>query len=261
MRIPGAYADIVPRVLSGVVLAGLGLAATLLGGWWFRAAVFVVIAAIAWELGRMLAPSLPARAAQLGGVLAGAAVVAAAALPAPWGALVVVPAVLALAVPAPHRRPVAAYLALACYGGLGFLALREGLGVAWLLWFVLVVIGSDVAGYVAGRALGGPKLWPRVSPKKTWSGTLAGWAAAVLLGLAFMVPLGQGPGLVLLSLAVCIAGQAGDIAESALKRRVGVKDSSQLIPGHGGVMDRFDAMLGAAAAFQLAAALGLVASG
>jgi len=262
VRVPGTYADVVPRVLSGVVLGLVGLAAVLLGGWWFRAAVFVVVAAIAWELARMLAPVVGPGVARIGAVLTGGVVVGAAELaPEAAVALLLVPALLVLTLPAPHRLPVAGYLALACLGAYGFLMLREGFGVLWLLWLALVVIGSDVAGYFAGRALGGPKLWPRVSPKKTWSGTLAGWGTALAVGLAFLWPLGQGAGFLLLTLLVCIAGQAGDIAESALKRRVGVKDSSQLIPGHGGVMDRFDAMLGAAVAFKLAALAGLVAQG
>lgn len=272
MRIPGRYADIVPRVLSGVVLAALGLVAVLLGGWWFRAAVFLVIAAIVWELGRMLAPGEhapgdggPARGpnAVRGAAAAVAALVVGVATidPGPGLVLLAVPSALVLTLPVPHRRAVAAYLLLVCVGGAGFVGLREGFGALWLLWLVLVVVGSDVAGYFAGRTFGGPKLWPRVSPKKTWSGTVAGWAVALAVGVAFLWPLGQGAGFVALTLAICIAGQAGDIAESALKRRVGVKDSSQLIPGHGGVMDRFDAMLGAAVAFHLAALAGLVAQG
>ena len=262
MRVPAGYADIVPRVLSGAVLALLGLGAILLGGWWFRAAVFVVVAAIAWELVRMLGPVLAPRLLIIGAAASGALVIAAGHVD-PFAAplLLAVPALIVLTLSSPHRLPVAGYLVLVCLGGHGILTLREGFGAAWLLWLVLVVVGSDMAGYFAGRALGGPKLWPRVSPKKTWSGTLAGWAVAVAIALAFLVPLGAGWGLMLLSLAVCIAGQAGDIAESALKRRVGVKDSSQLIPGHGGVMDRFDAMLGAAVGFQLAVLGGLVAQG
>ena len=279
MRIPGSYADIVPRVLSGVVLAALGLASVLLGGWWFRAAVFLVIAAIVWELGRMLASAQDERGPDEHGpgdgrpapgpnvlrvaAAATAALVVGVATIDPGAGLVLlaVPSALVLTLPLPHRRAVAAYLLLVCVGGAGFLGLREGFEALWLLWLVLVVVGSDVAGYFAGRTFGGPKLWPRVSPKKTWSGTVAGWAVALALALAFLWPLGQGAGFVVLTLAICIAGQAGDIAESALKRRVGVKDSSQLIPGHGGVMDRFDAMLGAAVAFHLAALAGLVAQG
>ena len=262
MRVPGSYADIVPRVISGAVLAVLGLAAIALGGWWFRAVVGVLTAAMAWELGRMLAPVLSPRLLPVAAAATGALVVGASTVdPLPALVLLAVPPLLVLTLPAEHRLPVAGYLAVVMLGAHGMLTLREGFGMLWLVWLVLVVIGSDVAGYFVGRALGGPKLWPRVSPKKTWSGTLAGWAVALVLGLAFLLPLGQGAGLLVLSLAVCIAGQAGDIGESALKRRVGVKDSSQLIPGHGGVMDRFDAMLGAAVAFQLAAIAGLVAQG
>jgi phosphatidate cytidylyltransferase len=92
----------------------------------------------------------------------------------------------------------------------------------------------------------GRKFWPRVSPKKTWSGTVAGWVGAAGVGLAFWAA-GQGSAaLVWVSPLVAFAGQMGDIAESAIKRRAGVKDSSGLIPGHGGLMDRFDALAFAA---------------
>ena len=93
---------------------------------------------------------------------------------------------------------------------------------------------------------GGPKFWPAVSPKKTWSGTAAGWVGAALVGLVFSINTGVGFQLVIVSIALAMASQMGDIAESALKRKMGVKDSSSLIPGHGGLMDRFDGMLGAA---------------
>jgi phosphatidate cytidylyltransferase len=93
--------------------------------------------------------------------------------------------------------------------------------------------------------LGGPKFWPAISPKKTWSGTVAGWLGAALVGFGFVIAGYAGWGLVALSPLVALAGQMGDIAESWVKRRAGVKDSSSLIPGHGGVLDRFDAMTGA----------------
>ena len=111
---------------------------------------------------------------------------------------------------------------------------------------LLCVIATDVAGYFVGRIVGGPKFWPRVSPKKTWSGTVGGWVAAIIVGAAFdMFFVQVGPEIILLSVAVSFAGQMGDIAESAFKRRMGVKDASALIPGHGGYWDRFDALLGA----------------
>lgn len=114
-------------------------------------------------------------------------------------------------------------------------------GLVLTLWLLAVVIASDIMGYFAGRLLGGPKFWPRISPKKTWSGTIAGWMGALIVGWAFSGALGSV--VILFSPIVAFAGQMGDIAESAIKRRVGVKDSSNLIPGHGGVLDRFDAVI------------------
>ena len=129
--------------------------------------------------------------------------------------------------------------------------LRDEAGIAAVLWLLGVVITSDVMGYFAGRILGGPKFWPAISPKKTWSGTIAGWMGAAVLGLVFVL-LGHGSWpLILLSPVVAFAGQMGDIAESWLKRKVGVKDSSNLIPGHGGLLDRFDAMVGAMVAVMI----------
>ncbi|PRD34219.1 UNVERIFIED_CONTAM: cdsA [Trichonephila clavipes] len=145
----------------------------------------------------------------------------------------------------------------ALWAGYGLVILLAGAALIWLrglpngflliCWLLAVVIASDVMGYFAGRALGGPKFWPRISPKKTWSGTVAGWIGAALVGAVFAaLDRGTGLGLVLLSPFVAFAGQMGDIAESAIKRRAGVKDSSHLIPGHGGVLDRFDALIFAA---------------
>ena len=130
--------------------------------------------------------------------------------------------------------------------GWGLVHFRADYGFTWLLWLMSVVIVTDVFGYFAGKAFGGPKFWPRYSPKKTWSGTAAGWIGAALVGAVFMLFTDVGLVIVPISMALSFAGQMGDIAESALKRRMGVKDSSTLIPGHGGLFDRFDALLGGA---------------
>lgn len=123
------------------------------------------------------------------------------------------------------------------------------LGALAILWIFAVVWGSDVAAYFTGRAVGGPRLWPRVSPGKTWSGAAGGLVAAVVAGVCLgLVSQLFGPGptiglgaLAALSALASVAGQIGDLAESALKRHFDVKDSSHLIPGHGGAMDRLDA--------------------
>jgi phosphatidate cytidylyltransferase len=132
-------------------------------------------------------------------------------------------------------------------------------GFAAILFLFAVVWGTDILGYFAGRAIGGPKLWPRVSPKKTWSGALAGLAGGIAIGIAFARGLpGNALYLALLGLMLSIASQAGDLLESAIKRRFDTKDASQLIPGHGGLMDRLDGFIAAA---LVAAIYGAVRAG
>ncbi|MEI2386096.1 phosphatidate cytidylyltransferase [Breoghania sp. JC706] len=132
------------------------------------------------------------------------------------------------------------------------------------LWAVAVVVAltwaTDIAAYFVGRTLGGPKLWPAVSPKKTWSGAIGGLAGGALAAWAVSMISGIGAPLVvaLVALPLSVASQLGDLAESALKRHFGVKDSGTLIPGHGGIMDRVDGLLAATVA---AYAIGLAASG
>lgn len=122
------------------------------------------------------------------------------------------------------------------------------LGILGLLWMFAVVWATDIAAYFTGRTLGGPKLCPPISPKKTWSGFIGGVVAATGCGL-LVAWIGQRygaslpltlAGIAALSIVASIASQVGDLGESALKRRCQVKDSSHLIPGHGGVMDRLD---------------------
>jgi phosphatidate cytidylyltransferase len=133
-------------------------------------------------------------------------------------------------------------------------------GLWALLWLYVTVWGSDIMAYACGRTLGGPKLWRRVSPGKTWSGlaggTLCGVAAAVAVAALAGVPdLGA---VAVLSFAVALASQGGDLLESAIKRRFGAKDTSHAIPGHGGVMDRIDGFVVAA---TLAALVGVTRAG
>lgn len=242
------FSDLRTRALSGAAMAGLGAGAIWLGGPVFTALVCVLSGLMVWELSRMLDPDAAFGKAEAAGFTATVVLIV-----FTWRfdgmvllSLTALVAVL-LAWRFPKDRSVAgAYLGLILLAGLGLIALRGDFGALWVLWLVALVVGSDVAGYFAGRIFGGPKLWPRVSPKKTWSGTVAGWVAAVAIALAFMPVLGVGAGLILASVVITMAGQAGDIAESAIKRHAGVKDSSNLIPGHGGVMDRFDALVAAA---------------
>ena len=121
--------------------------------------------------------------------------------------------------------------------------------ISGIIWLFALIWAADIAAYFTGRALRGPKLWPAISPNKTWSGAIAGTAVGIVAG---MIVVWAG-GLVLrpihfaVALIVVVAAQLGDLMESAIKRRFGVKDSSRLIPGHGGVMDRCDSLVTASA--------------
>jgi phosphatidate cytidylyltransferase len=254
MTKPGVWADLGPRMASGAGMVALGALAIWAGGWWFAALAVAVAGLMVWELSVMIRPDRP-QGARLLGLVAAVAVLIALFVP---GALGIVPlAAVALGGAIYLRREpfvFATYclaILLAAWGLVGF---RADYGMVWLIWLVLVVVVTDIAGYFAGRAFGGPKFWPAVSPGKTWSGTVAGWVGAALVGAIFLRFTTAGPDLPWISAALSLASQMGDIAESAIKRRMGVKDSSHLIPGHGGLLDRFDGMLGASL-FMLLVAL------
>lgn len=236
--------DLMPRILSGLAMAAAGAVLIWLGGWPFRLLACAVAGLMIWEAARMFA--LPRPGAD--GALAAGVLLLAVLLPGHFTLPLILASVLVSAARAKEARGLYATahvaILLTCFG---LVLWRDTAGLAGLVWLVAVVVASDVLGYFAGRSLGGPKFWPSISPKKTWSGTVAGWAGAALVGLAFMPASGLGPVLVLLSVLLAFAGQMGDIAESAMKRKMGVKDSSNLIPGHGGVLDRFDALMGASA--------------
>jgi phosphatidate cytidylyltransferase len=239
------WVDLKPRVLSAAVMLAVGAIEIWLGGWWFLILITLLTAVMIWELARLTDPGKPQVALAIAG-LAALCMLADEGWPSisAWLVFPLVP--LAFMVTARMQQKAAAAIAVAVLvSGHGLFVLRDEAGTIAFLWLLGVVIVSDVMGYFAGRILGGPKFWPAISPKKTWSGTIAGWIGAAILGLCFVLA-GQGNlWLVLLSPLVAFAGQMGDIVESWLKRRVGAKDSSTLIPGHGGVLDRFDALTGA----------------
>ena len=132
-------------------------------------------------------------------------------------------------------------------------------GFIALMLILLVVWATDIGGYFAGRGIGGPKLWPRVSPKKTWAGAIGGFAASLVIaaGICRVRSRQTGP-VLLLGAVLSVVSQFGDLFESAVKRRFGVKDSSHLIPGHGGLLDRLD---GFVAAIVMAAIIGFLRGG
>ena len=244
-RPPGRWHDLGRRLVSAAVMIAIGAVELWLGGPPFAALVIVLTAGMVWELARITAPPRN-RSARMIAALAAAGLLLTFLHPAPVAATALAAPALALALtPRRDRRLAAAWALALMVAGYGLVSLREVAGPGAVLWLILVVVASDVLGYFAGRLIGGPKFWPSLSPKKTWAGTVAGWAGAAGVGGAFVLSGQAAPALIVLSPVVALAGQMGDIAESWLKRRAGVKDASNLIPGHGGLLDRFDALTGA----------------
>ncbi len=245
------FGDLGVRLASGVALAALVLVDLWLGGLWVVALASLGTVLMFWEYHRLVTASASRFEPRL--LVMGTAGVLAIVLTALSGlAAGVVALVLGAAAVAVIARPRARWLVPGMlYIGLAmcfliWLRLGADAGLALLLWLILVVIAADVGAYFVGRLVGGPRLWPAVSPGKTWSGALGGLALAVLVGVAVgtRVEMDQ-PGVAVLSLAVAIASQLGDLLESAVKRHYNVKDASSLIPGHGGLLDRLDGVLGA----------------
>jgi phosphatidate cytidylyltransferase len=155
------------------------------------------------------------------------------------------------------------YLGGFLYAALAALALLwireradEADGLRLVLWVFVVVWSVDIGAFFAGRAIGGPRLAPSISPGKTWAGFYGGVAAATLLGGAWVLYTGLHPVLLLLAPLFAAAAQGGDLFESWMKRRAGVKDSGRLLPGHGGVFDRVDGLLPVAILTAIAAIAG-----
>ncbi len=255
------FGDLRLRVASGLALAAFALAVVWMGGFVLALAAAAAAALMLWELRRIATgegAALAPRMLLLGGAGALGALAAWGAGPGAAIAVILVGAAASFVVEPKARGLLAGglvYLAAA----MAFLVAMRGAqgGFALVLWLVLVVIAADVGAYFVGRAVGGAKLWPAVSPGKTWSGAFGGLAAALVVGLAFAATQGWGLGRAgLLSVGAAVASQAGDLIESAVKRRYGVKDASALIPGHGGLMDRLDGIMGGLWFLALWGALG-----
>jgi phosphatidate cytidylyltransferase len=254
--------NLAARVIVAVVLAPLAIAIAYAGGWLWTALVTVVSIGLYVEwLGivgavrerRVVAFGVGALA--IGGLCLGLGRIDAALV-----ALAIGLAGVAALSPAP--RPWTAtgfFYAAAAEIASVLVRLDQVWGFVALILILLVVWAADIGGYFAGRGIGGPKLWPLVSPKKTWAGALGGFSGSLAVAAGFAaLGLGKTGPLLLLAAVLSISSQLGDLFESAVKRRFGVKDSSHIIPGHGGLLDRLD---GYVAAVLLAAIFGLLRGG
>jgi phosphatidate cytidylyltransferase len=253
----GKMADLRARTRSGIVMAVVSLGALALGGWAFTLLLTAAAAAMAWEL-RMMRVGRFDLAGWMAAIAAAGACIVTHVTLMRWGVAWMALALAPLAIMWMRGRAGPVTLLGALYAGLAcaaFVGLRDDplYGFEATLWVILTVMSADVGGYFGGRMIGGAKLWPAVSPGKTWSGLAAGLALAAAVGAGFAA-LTTGTfahEVAIVSAVVALVSIGGDLGESALKRLCDVKDSSHLIPGHGGVLDRLDGMLAAGLAASL----------
>jgi phosphatidate cytidylyltransferase len=254
--------NLVIRVIVALVLAPVAIAIAFAGGWLWAALVTLATIGLYVEwLG------IVGAARETGVVASGVVALAIAGLGLALGridesliALAFGLAVVALLSPERRRWTMAGFLyAAAAEVASVLVRLDQTDGFIALILILLVVWVTDIGGYFAGRGIGGPKLWPRVSPKKTWAGAIGGFVASLVISGGFAAfGFGKTGPVLLLGAILSIASQLGDLFESAVKRRFGVKDSSHIIPGHGGLLDRLD---GYVAAVVVATIFGLLRGG
>jgi phosphatidate cytidylyltransferase len=260
---PGKYHDLTVRALAAAVFAAIGAVTIWLGGWWTLGFAMIAGGIMVWEW-----RGIAQRKERM--VIAGFQIIAVAGstLLAFLGDYVFALIFLAIAAAAGtafdaflNRQPWwnligASYIGLAL---ICFISIRQkpDEGLEAIIWLILIVVATDVGAYFAGRAIGGPKLWVRVSPGKTWSGAVGGVVAAALVAWAVSVIAGRSLtfGSEMIAVVVSIVSQGGDLMESAYKRKFGVKDSGSIMPGHGGALDRLDGLLAASLAVGLVSVL------
>jgi phosphatidate cytidylyltransferase len=247
----GQAGELGKRILSALVLAALAVTTTVRGGSPFALLWAAAAVGVYWEWSAIIAGGATAlRAASCTALILAAAAVLAGEIGAALAPLGAGAAMAAMFAPQGRRAWGAAGVVYAGTLLLAPVVLRGDpqLGRTAILFLFAVVWATDICGFFAGRWFGGPKLAARISPSKTWSGAFGGTLGAIAGGLAVMHAVSEGTTVttICLALALSIVAQGGDLLESAVKRRFGVKDAGHVIPGHGGLMDRLDGFLAAA---------------
>lgn len=253
------FSDLPKRTLSAVVICCLGLAAIVLGGVVFSLFACAWSLAMTFELIALSSPNYPFK----NRIVLAIAMSAACAISIFWIVnsafelpfMAVFTLLCAMALPNGRLKFYVFGIGIVLAAS-AFAELRQFNGAVSAIWFISVVAASDIAGYFFGKIFGGPLIVPEISPGKRWTGAAAGLVAAAAVGFGFSGSLGTWVSWA--SPLLAVTAQAGDIAESWLKRKAGVKDSSSAIPGHGGFLDRFDSYVGAGSLLWLIGALGLV---
>jgi phosphatidate cytidylyltransferase len=254
--------NLLTRVVAALVLAPLAIAIAYAGGWLWAALATLAAIGLYVEWLTIVGAARHWLVVASGGVALAVAGLCLALGRIDASLLALALGFAAVAVLSPERRNWTA-------AGFGYAAATEMAsvlvrldqieGFVALILILLVVWATDIGGYFVGRGIGGPKLWPRISPNKTWAGAAGGFAASLVVAAGFAgFGLGRSGPLLLVSAVLSIASQLGDLFESAVKRRFGVKDSGHIIPGHGGLLDRLD---GFVAAIVLAAIFGFLRGG
>lgn len=240
--------DLATRAIAGGAMIAVALACLIIGGvaFWALVTASMLLMVAEWA-GLMRAGPKRVQLAILAG-----AIPMAFALPWALGAgrdVVAICAAMAIVVTlAGGSARLGAGLLYAGLPAIGLLYLRGvDQGLALTLWTLAIVWATDIGAYFSGRAIGGPRLAPRLSPNKTWAGLLGGMAAAGVIGALIVTLAGLPAGLMWLGPPLAFLAQMGDLFESWLKRRAGVKDSGRILPGHGGALDRLDGVVPVAA--------------
>ncbi|WP_421723683.1 phosphatidate cytidylyltransferase [Bauldia sp.] len=253
-----ATRELATRVASAIVL----IAIAAFGAWWGGLASGLVVAALVaivyLEWSQIIAAESASSWIVAGGLAVGMALAGMGFLLLAFLFCAGLALAGGLAPPRPWRLIGIVYAAAF---GLSLLVLRAPTGGLQAIAFLLPVVwATDIGAFFAGRAIGGAKLWPAVSPNKTWAGAIGGLASAIVVGVAVAAALAIPLTIMLVAVivALSVASQCGDLFESHLKRRFGAKDSSKLIPGHGGLMDRVDGLVFAAV---VAVVIGLLHGG
>jgi phosphatidate cytidylyltransferase len=246
---PSLPQDLGLRIVSSLLLASVALLFDYAGLVPFAVLVLVVAVLMSWEWGRVVrGEGLDNTFFVHAAAVLGSGVLAAAGLAAIGVSVLIIGAILILVTRfGAHARLSALGVIYVGVPAVALIWLRsdEPYGAQVVLFILLLVWSTDTFAYIGGHLIGGLKLWPSISPKKTWSGLISGVAASTATGVLFALFLeGASPfALGVSGLGLALVAQAGDLAESALKRGFGVKDASSLIPGHGGFLDRLDGVV------------------
>lgn len=249
-----------PRIVAAVVLAPLAIVCLYAGAAVFAAMVGLGAVILAFEWARLCVSDRPFAIALAMAASFIVAITAALVCEGAAAVAVIVVAALSLLLASGRNPWVAAGVAYLGLPGVALVWLHTTLaaGPAIILWLFVVIWTTDIGAYTIGRLAGGPKLAPRISPNKTWSGFFGGLGLATACGalLLFALDLMAAPGAVFASGGLSLVGQAGDLLESWIKRRFGVKDTGKLIPGHGGLLDRVDSLITASVITALVVVVG-----